>query len=169
MSLVLRPYRLEDEPAARAAQAELAAEHFSFLLGGFTETTEWAAYLDQLADWAEGLNLPEDHVPGLSLAAVVDDELVGRASIRLALNAWLLERGGHIGYAVRPGFRGRGYAHQILAGSLEIIRARGVEKVLVTCNDDNLASAAVIERAGGVLENIAEQLDGERVRRYWID
>ena len=37
-----------------------------------------------------------------------------------------------------------------------IARSYGVERVLVTCDDDNAASAAMIERCGGVLESIVE-------------
>jgi len=40
--------------------------------------------------------------------------------------------------------------------------------VLLTCDDGNDASAAVIERAGGVLEDIRLTPDGIGTRRYWI-
>jgi predicted acetyltransferase len=38
----------------------------------------------------------------------------------------------------------------------------------VTCDDDNLASATVIERCGGVLENIVPDDGRAPKRRYWI-
>lgn len=38
---------------------------------------------------------------------------------------------------------------------------------LVTCNAGNPASARVIERAGGVLEDVRDTWLG-RSRRYWI-
>lgn len=48
------------------------------------------------------------------------------------------------------------------------LNAAGVERVLVTCDDDNTASARTIEACGGVLENI-EPIDGAQPkRRYWI-
>ena len=80
--------------------------------------------------------------------------------------------GGHIGYGVRPAWRRRGYATEILRQSLVILRSYGVEHVLVTCDDANLGSAAVIEACGGVLERIVpgeESDDGVPFRRYWID
>jgi predicted acetyltransferase len=40
--------------------------------------------------------------------------------------------------------------------------------VLVTCDEDNLASIAVIERCGGVLEDVRPDPDGAPKRRYWI-
>jgi predicted acetyltransferase len=42
--------------------------------------------------------------------------------------------------------------------------------VLVTCDDDNVASAAVIERCGGVFESLVDSAEGDVLtRRYWID
>ena len=51
--------------------------------------------------------------------------------------------------------------------SLSYIRELGVEDVLVTCFEENIGSATVIERCGGELENTVE-LDGKPLRRYWI-
>ena len=68
------------------------------------------------------------------------------------LNDWLRLEGGHIGYGVLPGHRRRGYATEILRQSLVVARAHGVDRVLVTCDDDNAGSAAVIEANGGVLD-----------------
>jgi predicted acetyltransferase len=40
---------------------------------------------------------------------------------------------------------------------------------LLTCDDDNLGSASIIEGAGGRLDNVVAGDDGVAVRRYWID
>jgi predicted acetyltransferase len=45
--------------------------------------------------------------------------------------------------------------------------ALGLRTVLVTCGDSNLASARVIEKAGGVLEDVRDTELG-LTRRYWI-
>ena len=66
-----------------------------------------------------------------------------------------------------PQFRRRGYATEILRQSLVVARAAGVDRVLVTCDDDNLGSIAVIERCGGRLD---PYWPGDpNTRRYWID
>ena len=94
---------------------------------------------------------------------------MGRVSIRYTLNEALAEKGGHVGYGVRPAFRRRGFASEILRQSVARIRAAGTERILVVCDDDNMGSATVIERCGGVLESVVTPGDGSApFRRYWI-
>ncbi|WP_427896510.1 GNAT family N-acetyltransferase [Kribbella sp. GL6] len=92
---------------------------------------------------------------------------MGAITLRRTLNEKLLEGGGHIGYGVRPSARGRGVASWALAEVLGRARARGMDRVLVTCGDGNVASARTIERNGGVLEDVRDTWLG-RARRYWI-
>jgi predicted acetyltransferase len=102
-------------------------------------------------------------VPATFLVAQVGSEIVGRVSIRHELNAFLTDIGGHIGFGVRPAHRRRGYAGEILRQAPVIARAAGVHAALVTCHEDNVASARVIEAAGGVFEDTRA-----RTRRHWI-
>jgi len=45
----------------------------------------------------------------------------------------------------------------------------GLDQLLVTCHDDNPASARVIEANGGVLEDVVDDIfGGGPLRRYWI-
>ncbi len=90
-------------------------------------------------------------------------EFVGSVSLRHELNAFLFEEGGHIGYSVRPvdaaaGHRDPGPRPDARRGPRD--RAG---PALVTCDDDNLASARTIEACGGELEDVRS---GKR--RYWI-
>lgn len=151
-TLVLRPFRLEDEAAARAAHGELAHDHFDFLLeqradGGPEET--WAEYVERLEDQRHGRRLDPGFVPASFLAAEVGGTLVGRVSIRHELNDFLSTWGGHVGYGVRPAYRRRGHATAILRGSLAVLADLGVEEALVTCDLDNAASEATIRACGG--------------------
>jgi len=169
--MILRPLTPEDRSEAVQAHRELALDNFDFLLdslGKYDESGDWTAYLDRLELVRRGENVPDGWVPSTFLVAEVDGRIIGRVSIRHELNAYLEMRAGHIGYGIRPEFRGRGYATEILLRALQIVRDLGVQKVLVTCNDSNTASGVVIERCGGVLENTINTDDGERVRRYWL-
>ena len=58
---------------------------------------------------------------------------------------------GHIGFAVVPWKRGRGYATRALAAMLPEARAEGLPYVELTTDVDNVASRAVIEANGGQL------------------
>ena len=146
----------------------MATEGFTFGLG-YRPGRRWATYLKELEDHRHGRNLPIGHVPGTFLVASVPQEIVGRTSVRFMLNAFLAERGGHIGYAVLPQHRRRGYATEILRQSLIIARAAGVDRVLVTCEEDNIGSRAVIEACGGVLDSTVTEDGKPPVLRFWID
>ena len=95
-------------------------------------------------------------------------ELLGVVTLRHTLDEILLHHGGHIGYGIRPAQRGKHYAPCMLALCLEKAKERGLDRVLITCVEENKASAATIEACGGVLENKVE-FEGELFRRYWID
>jgi len=58
---------------------------------------------------------------------------------------------GHIGYAVVPAKRRRGYATQALAQMLPHARAERLRYVEITTDPDNVPSQRVIEANGGVL------------------
>ena len=166
--LWLRPLSVADEASVRLAHDELALDGFSFLLDE-ADGESWGEYIARLAMVARGTDVPPDRVPATFLVAEVGGVIVGRTSVRHQLNEYLAAAGGHIGYGVRPGFRRRGYATEILRQSLLRARALGIEVALVTCDIDNVGSATVIERCGGVLDGVVpDPGGGPPKRRYWI-
>ena len=167
MALFLRPFAAKDERAALAAQDGFAAEGFTFLLG-YSPELSWSEWLDRLQRNRAGVDLPPDGVPSAFLAAEDHGALVGRVSVRFALNDWLARQGGHIGYGVLPAHRRKGYATDILHQAIAVAHAEGVRPLLVVCDEDNVGSASVIERCGGVFEGPATSDEGVAIRRYWI-
>ena len=169
MELVLRVPRLSEEAeflrAHRATSPNV--QHF---LHHYEEGMSFRRYLEVLAEYERGENLPADHVPSTFLFAFAGTTIVGRVSIRHALNPYLERFGGHIGYVVVPEYRRQGYATAMLRQSLQIARRTlGLERVLVTCDDDNVGSIKTIEKNGGVLERVVTGPDGDTpMRRYWI-
>lgn len=91
---------------------------------------------------------------------------IGEITIRHRLNEALSLLGGHIGYVVRSDAWGKGYGTMMLAMALEKAKEMGLEKVLITCNDNNLGSARVMEKNGCVLQDKVQTERG-LTRRYW--
>ncbi|MCA9041791.1 MAG: GNAT family N-acetyltransferase [Planctomycetaceae bacterium] len=113
---------------------------------------------------------PAGYVCGTTLWAVENAEVIGRVGIRHELNEFLAREGGHIGYIVRPSFRGQGFGTLMLKQALETDQARTIGRLLVTCDEDNMASEKIILKNGGVLENIVEVgPDKPRKKRFWIE
>lgn len=169
-ALVLREPTPDDEREVLRAFESIAADvpHFLHL---YERGMPFGRYLAALAERRRGSDLPDEIVPATFVFAFVDDRIVGRVSIRHRLTPWLEQFGGHIGYAVVPEFRRRGYATEMLRQAVDLARDRlGLARVLVTCDDDNAGSITVIERNGGVLENVVDMPGGRAPkRRYWID
>ncbi len=170
VALQLRMLLEEDEKTFRKAVLEFKDIEpdweFAF---GFDESISFSHYVEMLKQWRVGENIPNDWVPNTYLVGVVENEIVGRVSIRHALNDFLERYGGHIGYGVVPSRRNNGYASEMLKQALSEAAVLGLHEVLVTVDDDNIASIRVVEKNGGVLENIVTGTgsDGPK-RRYWI-
>lgn len=116
--------------------------------------------------------LPDYYVPSYDYFAVEDDKLIGIIHIRVRLTENLLRYGGHIGYAINPKYWNMGYGKKLLQLGIEkyghLIEE---DKILITCDDDNIGSSKIIEFNGGILDNKIENEDcGEKflTRRYWI-
>ena len=114
--------------------------------------------------------VPEGLVPSSTYLGVreKDNYIVGMIDIRHYLNEYLTQAGGHIGYGVRKTERNKGYAKQMLKLALEKCKELKIKKVLITCNEDNIASEKVILSANAKLEDI-RNVDGENKKRFWID
>lgn len=102
---------------------------------------------------------------------LIDSErrLLGVSNLRHRLNEQLQRKGGHIGYGVRPSQRHQGFATQLLALTLQEAKKLSIDRALLTCDEDNLASAAVIEKNGGFLDSKQTDDNGRVIRRYWIN
>lgn len=82
-----------------------------------------------------------------------DGEYCGTISVRwqpgtMALPVYCL---GHIGYAVVPWKRRRGYATSALAQMLEVVHDEGLPYVDIVTDTENLASQTVVRANGGTL------------------
>lgn len=127
-------------------------------------------FVDRLGAFARGEGLREGWVPGSTWWLMRGGRVVGTVNLRHELNDSLRDYGGHIGYSIRPSERGKGYATRMLAMTLDKARDLGLDRVLLTCDADNVASARVMEKNGGVLDSESYSPRSRGVqRRYWIE
>lgn len=143
-------------------------EYFTFLPRAHEQ---FSAYLERLSRAECGESLVPGQVPQSVYWLVYDNEIiVGQSAIRHTLTPSLRIEGGHIGYAIRPSERRQGYGTHILALTLIEARRRGLARVLVTCDTDNIASSRIIQNNNGIFEGEATSpYSGKSVSRYWID
>ena len=99
-----------------------------------------------------------------------DGKMVGVIQIRHRFNAYLEKFGGHIGYAVAPSERRKGYATQMLRAALPECVKLGIDRVLVTCLRETEASRRTILKNGGLYEStVYDPKENCYIERYWID
>ena len=165
MDVELRKPRLEDKTTILEMLADFEAtgsRHDGFFGGADFVYEDWLETI-QLAE--VGLGLPEGFVPAIKFLSFDETGLpLGFLALRLSLNDKLFVEGGHIGYSIRPSQRRKGLAKLQLELGLAEARKQGLERVLITCDEDNEASRRTILSAGGVYENTID-----RSQRYWID
>ena len=172
LGLSLIPPSLAYEAQILAYREELwqADGHHLQGVGGLDELSvpQW---LELLEKKSKSETCPEGLVPDSVFLCVraKDDRLVGIINIRHTLNDYLSLFGGHIGYAIRPDERGKGYANEQLRLGLLECGKLGINPILLTCLTDNAASRRTIIKNGGVFEGIQAREDGSRFERHWID
>lgn len=128
---------------------------------------EW---LKLIEDESMGKNLKKGRVPSTKYFLINNEKkILGGISIRHNIgNEYLFNYGGHIGYGIRPSERGKGYGNIILGLGLNEMKKMNVNKILITCLDDNIYSKKIIEKNGGILENKIS-FEDNFMCRYWIE
>jgi predicted acetyltransferase len=162
------------EPALRFKAAILAAVPEMNEVGEWNVPPEafaarFETMLHELAAARDPATAPPGVLPYEDFWLIDGDVWIGLLTLRLQLNEQFLQSGGHIGYVIRPSKRRRGYGTALLRLGLGKARERGLLRVLLTCDETNVASRKVIEASGGQLEN-AVTVEGQTTKklRYWI-
>lgn len=103
-------------------------------------------------------------VPQTTFWLYVNGSPVGVGKIRHFLTDKLRQEGGHIGYAIAPGERGKGYGKLLLRELLGEAKKIGVDRALITVQNGNTPSVKVALANGGVIEQVGEE------RNYiWVE
>ena len=154
---LIREFEAMGEESFRMRPAgAIARDHEGFIRGTLDEE--------------KGIDLAPGLVPQTTFWLVRDGErIVGEGRLRHRLTSSLEQFGGHIGYAIRPGERRKGYGTLILALTLVEARTLGMDRVLVTCDPANIGSARIIQKNRGHQTSDGQRPDdGKAVSRYWI-
>ncbi|GHO85773.1 hypothetical protein KSZ_37790 [Dictyobacter formicarum] len=133
---------------------------------------DFATFVRELKDEAYGIGLPEG-LPAQQTYWLLKDSslLIGEIRFRPHLEQPYEKFNGHVGYNIRPSYRGQGYGTRQLALLLEEARQLALPGISMTIEDENPASEHIIEKNGGKLLRVIDNPSSLRVEELngsWI-
>ena len=163
-------YRLPEISDKEIVQ-EYVQEHYDYKESSISASLGLSS--SEYSDWVEKIQknaLIGDEIWGKSLLYLCFDnnKLIGLLSIRYDLSESLTKKYGDIGYGVRPSERNKGYATTMLQYALSVCRERGKDKVILGCYKDNVASAATIQKNGGILMEENDNYNEGKISQYYL-
>ena len=138
--------------------------------GGLDEIKNFDRWIQKIKSDLSEETITVGRVPSTLFLGVrkLDNRVVGTIQIRHKLNDYLFKYGGHIGDGVRPSERNKGYATEMIRLALLECKKLGINRVLMTCDKNNIGSSKSITNNGGDLENEVKDENGKTIQRYWI-
>ena len=127
-----------------------------------------AEALPQMQRAAEGIGLAPDRVADTKYLLWDCGEAVAIFNVRHYLTPALAAGAGHIGYAVRPDRRGRGYASRGLALAADALRSLpdfAEDEIYLSCLKTNEPSLRAMLRCGGTIHHSDETEHYVRIPR----
>ena len=85
----------------------------------------------------------------------VHNMVVGKISIRIG-NNYHSYYNGHIGYEIDKEYRGSNYAYKASKLVLQVAKAHNMGELILTCDENNVASYKTIEKLGAELIEIVK-------------
>ena len=114
--------------------------HDNYLLSDPAQNELWRhTLLEKYRNEEQGIGLPPGIVPSVTFWIMRQDRMVGIANFRPQLNEPLENYGGHLGIAIRPGERGKGYGRLLCPFLAAKARELGIRQMLLTSEADNPA------------------------------
>lgn len=156
MNIEFRPLSVNDGRDVYDMLQEIPKDENGYMNGvngrTYDEYRAWLARAEEVArmtDIVDGWMVPQS-----TYFLLADGRPVAVGKLRHFLTDKLREAGGHIGYAVRPGERGKGYGTILLRELIRVCGEKGIDRALITVLNDNVASIRVALKNGGVIEKV---------------
>ena len=130
------------------------------------------AYFKKLRDGERGIGLPKGYVPSTRFWLMDDDNWVGVFAIRHSLTPKLKQMGGHIAGNIAPKYRGKFSSFIGAKLCLEKACKLGLERVLITCDERNIASYRAITglmKLYGGKQLKDSFVEGHGEHRIWVN
>ena len=158
MEIQLRPLSLSDGLDVYEMLQELPKDENGFMNGmNGRSVEEYHQWLERCLCVSQGVGLEDWMVPQSTFWLYVDGQPVGMGKVRHRLTEKLLADGGHIGYAIRPSCRGKGYGKPQRRLLLQEAQKLGIDRVLLTIRNHNAPSIRTALGCGGVIEKVTEE------------
>lgn len=147
--------------------------HDSYILHDPADFEKWRETIfRQYRDAAEGIGLPPGFVPSVTWWIRSGGRIAAVANLRPKLSERLRDYGGHLGIALRPSDRGKGWSKPLVLLMTGKAREFGIGELLLTCEADNPASVRLCESLPYARHETDETTVGGRfcrIHRIWID
>lgn len=140
-------------------------------LDRYLNESSYEKWIEKVISDIDIANIEGDRVPAFTYFYVreTDNKIIGMINIRLALNNFLKNEGGHIGYCIRPTERRHHYATNMLYEALAFCKTIGLSNIIISCDKSNIASANVIMNCSGKLDaEFYSDTFKEVIQRYII-
>lgn len=124
--------------------------------------------LERYSNCEKGINLPENTPRVYTYWCVEEDHFIGEIQLRPFLTEEEAMAIGHLSYAVRYSKWQSGYGTKLLKDGLEKIKEFQINKVYITCKEDNLGSIRVIEKNNGKFVEKIKSTEGEMHNLYYV-
>ena len=155
--LTLKEINLEDAKKEYAFFQAFPSENgFENYYYGMTYDAFVGEAIPAAINSAKGIVRREGYVPDTSYLLWDNDTIVGVFRVRHYLNESLAGGAGHIGYAIAPAYRGKGYATKGLALALNALRAMPdfvEDEIYLRCYRSNLPSLRAMLANGGYIHS----------------
>ena len=114
--------------------------HDNYILSDPAQYGQWRhTLLEKYRREEQGIDLPPGIMPSITFWIMRADRMIGIANFRPNLNEQLENYGGHLGIAIRPSERGKGYGRRLCPFLAAKARELGIRHMLLTSEADNPA------------------------------